>query len=277
MKRDKMFSVIRLVLVGIFAIPWIVVPLWLVLVSSFKTPGEAARLQLTLPAEWAIVENYTAVFTQGGYGKALVNSLLVSVPTIIVVVLVGAAAAWAFGRSRRVSMQTVFYAIALSMLVPPTLIPTIYLLREIGLNGSMLGYVLVMIGTRMGVLVFLATGFVRNMPVDLEAAAEIDGANRLQVFFQIILPLLSPVLFVGGIFILVTVWGDFFFAQFLIPGTATQTLPLSLYSFASSSAQTLRWNLVFAHVAMTGLPLLIAFILAQRKVIGGLSEGAVKG
>ena len=277
MKRDRIFSAIRLVLVSIFAIPWIVVPPWLVLVSSFQAPGEAARLELTLPTEWAVVENYTAVFTQGGYGKALVNSLLVSVPTIVVVVLVGAAAAWAFGRSRRVSMQTVFYAIALSMLVPPTLIPTIYLLREIGLNGSMLGYVLVMIGTRMGVLVFLATGFVRNMPVDLEAAAEIDGANRLQVFFQIILPLLSPVLFVGGIFILVTVWGDFFFAQFLIPGTATQTLPLSLYSFASSSAQTLRWNLVFAHVAMTGLPLLIAFILAQRKVIGGLSEGAVKG
>lgn len=276
-RRTRVYDTIRYIGLSLFAIPWILVPLWMVLVNSFKPAGEAALLGLSLPQEWEILANYSAVFTQGNYLKALSNSLIVSIPTIVAVILIGAAAAWSFGRSRSRGLQVAFYAIALSMLMPPTLIPTIYLLREFGLDGSTLGYVLVLIGTRMGIVVFLATGFIRSMPEDLEAAAAIDGASRFQVFVRIILPLLAPVLFVGGVILIITVWGDFFFAQFLLPGTERQTLPLSLYSFANSSAQTLRWNLVFAHVVMTGLPLLLAFVFAQRRVIGGLTEGALKG
>lgn len=270
-------SALRYTALALFAIPWVGVPLWLVLVNSFKPPGEAAALDLSLPVVWAAAENFSAVFEQGNYWQALANSLLVSIPTIIVVCLIGASASWAFGRSRSKVMQFAFYAIALSMLMPATLIPTVFLLREMQLDGTTLGYVLVLIGTRMGIVVFLATGFVRSMPEDLESAAAIDGASRLQVFIQIILPLLSPVLFVGGVILIITVWGDFFFAQFLIPGSGRATLPLSLYSFANSSAQSLRWNLVFAHVLLSGLPLMLAFLFAQKRVIGGLTEGALKG
>jgi raffinose/stachyose/melibiose transport system permease protein len=270
-------SAIRYTALALFAIPWVGVPLWMMLVNSFKPPGEAAALDLSLPIVWAAVENFSAVFEQGNYWQALGNSLLVSIPTIIVVCLIGASASWAFGRSRSKVMQFAFYAIALSMLMPATLIPTVFLLREMQLDGTTLGYVLVLIGTRMGIVVFLATGFVRSMPEDLESAAAIDGASRLQVFIQIILPLLSPVLFVGGVILVITVWGDFFFAQFLIPGSGRATLPLSLYSFANSSAQSLRWNLVFAHVLLSGLPLMLAFVFAQKRVIGGLTEGALKG
>jgi raffinose/stachyose/melibiose transport system permease protein len=260
-----------------FAIPWIVVPIWLVLVNSFKMAGEAAALNLTLPAVWSIAENYQTVWTQGNYLRALTNSLLVTLPTIVAVVLIGAAAAWAFGRSRSKMMQFGYYVIALSILIPPTLIPTIYLLRDLRLDGSTLGYILVLIGTRMGVVVFLATGFVRATPTDIEDAACMDGANRLQIFFLIMLPLLAPVLFVGSVILLITVWGDFFFATFLLPGSARATLPLALYSFATSSVQSFRWNLVFAHVVMSSLPLIVAYVFIQRRVIGGLTEGALKG
>lgn len=268
---------VRYICLTLFAIPWIGVPLWLVLVNSMKTTGEAATLDLGLPTTWAFVENYSIVFNQGNYWHALLNSLLVSVPTIIVVTLVGAAASWAFGRTSRKSLQVIYYMISLSVLVPPALIPTIFLLRELGLNGTTFGYVLVLIGTRMGVVVLLTTGFVRAMPDDLEAAASIDGASRFQIFYKIMLPLLSPVLFVAGVILIITVWSDFFFAQFLLPGVSRETLPLALHSFANSSAQSLRWNLVFAHVVMSGIPLLLAFAFAQKRVIGGLTEGALKG
>jgi raffinose/stachyose/melibiose transport system permease protein len=261
----------------VFAIPWIVVPIWLVLVNSFKMAGEAAALNLTLPSVWALAENYTTVLVQGNYPRALANSLLVSLPTIVAVVLIGAAAAWGFGRSRSKVMQFGYYVIALSILLPPSLIPTIYVLRDLHLDGTMIGYILVLIGTRMGVVVFLATGFVRATPTDIEDAACMDGASRLQTFFLIMLPLLAPVLFVGSVILLITVWGDFFFATFLLTGTARATLPLALYSFATSSVQSFRWNLVFAHVVLSSLPLVIAYAFIQRRVIGGLTEGALKG
>jgi raffinose/stachyose/melibiose transport system permease protein len=273
----RRWALVRYAGLTVFAVPWIVVPIWLVLVNSFKMAGEAAALNLTLPSVWSLVENYTIVWTQGNYPRALANTLLVSIPTIAAVVLIGAAASWAFGRTRSKIMQFGYYLIALSILIPPTLIPTIYLLRDLRLEGSTFGYILVLVGTRMGVVVFLATGFVRATPTDIEDAAHMDGANRLQIFFLIMLPLMAPVLFVGSIILLISVWGDFFFATFLLPGTARATLPLALYSFATSSVQSFRWNLVFAHVVMSSLPLILAYAFIQRRVIGGLTEGALKG
>lgn len=277
MKTARYTGVLRYGILTLFAIAWVGVPIWLIVVNSFKTAGEAASLNLSLPSTWAAVQNYSTAIVEGDYFHALLNSLIVAVPSIVVVVLVGAAAAWAFGRSRSRTLQIVFYVVTLSILIPPSLIPTIFLLRDMGLQGSTLGYILVLIGTRMGILVFLATGFIRNMPVDLEDAASIDGATSMQVFVRIILPLLSPVLFVGAIILIIGVWSDFFFATFLIPGGGQQTLPLALYSFATSSVSSFRWNLVFAHVILSSLPLLVAFVFLQKRVIGGLTEGALKG
>jgi len=275
-RRDRVFAVVKYVLLSLFAIPWIVIPIWTVLVNSAKTPAEAAALGMGLPTQWNVLENYGIVFTDGDYLVSLFNSIVVTVPTIVAVVLIGAAAAWAFGRSRGWTSKTVFYVISLSMLIPPTLLPTIFLLQTIQLDGSLPGYILVMIGTRLGIVVFLATGFVRALPDDLEAAATIDGANRFQIFTRIVLPLLMPVLFSATVILIVFVWSDFFFAQFLLTGSARQTLPLALYNFANSSGQTLRWNLVFAHVVLTALPLLVAYVFLQRRVMGGLTEGALR-
>lgn len=275
-RRDRGFAIVKYILLTLFAIPWIFIPVWTVLVNSAKTPAEAAALGLGLPTQWNILENYGIVFTQGDYLISLFNSIVVTVPTIIAVVLIGSAAAWTFGRSRHWSSKTVFYVISLSMLIPPTLLPTIFLLQTIQLDGTLIGYILVMIGTRLGIVVFLATGFVRALPDDLEAAATIDGANRFQIFTRIVLPLLMPVLFSATVILIVFVWSDFFFAQFLLTGSARQTLPLALYNFANSSGQTLRWNLVFAHVVLTALPLLIAYVFLQRRVMGGLTDGALR-
>ena len=277
MRRGQRWAIARYVGLTLFAIPWVVIPIWMVVVNSFKMAGEAANLTLDLPSIWSIAENYTAVLVQGNYLRALGNSLLISGVTIVAVVLIGAAAAWGFGRSRSKAMQVAYYIIVLSILIPPTLIPTIYLLRDMHIEGSTLGYILVLIGTRMGIVVFLATGFVRALPPDMEDAAFIDGASRLQIFFLIMLPLLTPVLFVGSIILVITVWGDFFFATFLLPGSQRATLPLALYSFATSSVQSFRWNLVFAHVVLSSLPLIVAYVFLQRRIVGGLTEGALKG
>lgn len=272
-----MRTAVKYTLVTLFAIPWMGVPLWLVVVNSFKTQGDAARLSLGLPEEWAILENYGAVFTAGNYLTGLRNSLLVAIPTIVVVLLLGAAAAWAYARSTRRSFQVFYYLTSLSILLPPAVIPTIYVLTTLNLDGSIAGYALMMMGTRLGIAVFLITGFIRSIPPELEEAAAIDGASRLRIFFALMLPLLRPVLFVGGVLLVITVWNDFFFGVLLLKTSGNATLPLTLYSFASASTTGLRWNLVFAHVIMTSLPLIVAYLIAQRQVLAGLTEGGVKG
>jgi raffinose/stachyose/melibiose transport system permease protein len=264
----------------VVSIPWIFVPLWLLLVNSFKPYTEAASLTLSLPRHWAILSNYGTALHQWGFLAALKNSAIVVIPTMLVVVFCGSLAAWAFARSRSMTMKVVFNISVLSILLPPAVLPTIYLLEKFHLQATLWGYTLAMMGTRMGIVIFLTTGFLRSFPRSLEDAAAIDGANRLQTYRRIILPLLRPVLLVGGVILIISVWNEFFFALFLLGGSNQSTLPLALYQHAASSATnqvTYLWNLIFADVVLTSLPVLVIYLFVNRRLISGLSEGALKG
>lgn len=267
-------------LLALIAIPWILVPLWLLLVNSFKPYREAALLTLSLPHRWAILSNYGTALHQWGFLTALKNSALVVIPTMLVVLLLGSLAAWGFARSQSMTMKIAFNISVLTILLPPAVLPTIYLLQKLHLQATIQGYALSMMGTRIGIIVFLATGFLRSFPRSLEEAAMIDGANRFQMYRRIILPLLRPVLLVGGIILVISIWNEFFFALFLLGGSANETLPLALFQHAASSATnevTYLWNLIFADVVLTSLPVLIVYLIVNRRLIAGLSEGALKG
>ncbi|GAB3399018.1 carbohydrate ABC transporter permease [Schumannella luteola] len=268
---------LRYTLLTLFSIPWVGVPLWLLIVNSFKREGEASQLSLALPTDWAVVDNYAAVFTDGNYLTGLRNTLLVTVPTVLVVLLLGSLAAWGYARSTRRLSQVFFYISALSILLPPAIIPTIFVLSSLHLDGSLWGYALMQMGTRLGFVIFLTTGFIRGMPIELEEAAEIDGASRLRTYFSVMLPLLRPIMFVAAVLLVIGVWNDYFFGLLLLRSTENATLPLTLFQFASSSFVGVRWNLVFAHVIMTSLPLVVVYLFSQRQVLAGLTEGGTKG
>lgn len=270
---------IRYTALALLAIPWVVVPAWLMIVNSFKTRGEATALSLSLPRKWNVAENYQTVFEKGGYPGALKNSLLIVLPTIVVVIFLGSLTAWAFARSRSVGMKIAYNITVLSILLPAALLPTIYLLDHLGMRGTRVGYILVTISLRIGLVVFLATGFLRAFPRDLEEAASIDGANRAQAYRFIVLPLLSPVLFVGAVLLVIGVWNEFFFASFLLPKPDQATLQIALYRFSTAGTTyvTYQWHLIFAHIVLTSLPLIAVYLFAQKRVIAGLTEGGVKG
>lgn len=267
----------RLAALTIFGLLWIVLPLWFLLVNSFKTEGDASVLSLSWPKHWNFVNNYLTVINQGSYFRGLSNSLIVAVPTIIAVLLLGSMAAWIYARSNRRSLKFAYYSSIMSILIPPGVIPTVYLLTQLHLNGSRPGYMLALAGTRLGIVIFMTTGFIRSISPDIEHAAYIDGASRVQVYRYIILPMITPVLFVGAVFLAISVWNEFFLSIYLLPGQGQAPLPLTLYQFASASQYSLRWNLVFAHVILSNLPLLIMYVIFQRRVIGGLTEGALNG
>lgn len=251
------------------------VPLWLVVVTAGKSQGDALRPDLSLPSDWQLWENLRTVWADGEVPAALFGSLLVVAPTVLGVLTFGSMAAWVLAR-RATRVTAVLYAVAISGIVlPPAVVTVVLLLRQLGLAGTVVGMIGVYMGIYMSTVIFFVTGFVRTVPESLEEAARIDGAGPLTVFRRVVLPMLRPVLATATILICLFVWNDVFYAFFVVGGRL-DTLPLNLFRVASAGLYLNNWHLIFAYVILMSLPLIAVFAVAQRKIISGISSGAVK-
>ncbi|MFD6135741.1 carbohydrate ABC transporter permease [Isoptericola sp. NPDC060257] len=250
-------------------------PLWIVVVTAGKTQAEALNPNLSLPSTWQYLENFAAVWDQGRVPAGFFGSLLIMVPAVIGVLVLGSLASWVLAR-RTTRGYAVLYALAISGIVlPPAVVTIVLLLRQLGLAGTAIGMIGVYMGMYMSTVIFFVTGFVRTIPHELEEAARVDGARPLRVFGTIILPLLVPVLSTATILICLYVWNDVFYAFFVVGGRL-DTLPLNLFQVASAGLYLDNWHLIFAYVILMSLPLLVVFVIAQRKIISGITSGAVK-
>lgn len=251
------------------------IPFWLVLSTAGKDRAQALTPNLSAPTHWQLLQNFATVITEGNMVPALFGSLLIMVPSVFGVLLLGSFAAWILAR-RKGRLIAVIYALCISGIVlPPAVVTIVLLLREIGLAGTPLGMIGVYMGLYMSTVIFFVTGFVRTIPIELEEAARMDGASPFRVFWRIVFPLLRPVLATATILICLYIWNDVFYALFVIGGRL-DTLPLNLYQVASSSLYLNNWHLIFAYIILMSLPLLITFVVAQRRIISGITSGAVK-
>jgi len=251
------------------------VPFWLVVSTAGKNQAEALSPNLAPPSQWQLFENFAQVFTDGRMVPAFFGSLLVMVPAVLGVLILGSMAAWILGR-RSSRGLAVIYALAISGIVlPPAVVTIVLLLRQLGLAGTPVGMIGVYMGMYLSTVIFFVTGFVRTIPQELEEAARVDGAGPVKVFVRIILPLLMPVLATATILICLYIWNDVFYALFVVGGRL-DTLPLNLFQVASAGLYLQNWHLIFAYIILMSLPLLIVFVFAQRKIISGITSGAVK-
>ncbi|NUP64385.1 MAG: carbohydrate ABC transporter permease, partial [Nonomuraea sp.] len=251
------------------------VPLWLIVVTAGKSQGEALSPDLSLPARWRLWENLAQVWEQGEVPKAFLGSLLVVAPSVALVLTFGSMASWILAR-RATRLNAVLYALAISGIVlPPAVVTIVLLLRQLGLAGSPVGMIGVYVGIYMSTVVFFVTGFVRTVPASIEEAARMDGAGPVRVFVSVILPMLRPVLATATILICLYVWNDVFYAFFVIGGRL-DTLPLNLFQVANAGLYLNNWHLIFAYIILMSLPLLVVFAVAQRRIISGITGGAVK-
>lgn len=273
----RFFRWMRLILLTFVGVVFYVLPLWVVVVTSFKPLGEAIRLDMSLPQDWAIVDNYRTVFIDGRFPLAFANSLFITVTSVTVLILVGSFAAWAFGRSKSRTMTVIYYIAVFSLLLPTAIVPEIFLMQQLHIDGTRLALIFFTVGTRLGLVIFLITGFVRTVPKSIEEAALVDGASKFQVFYRVVFPLLSPILFTVGIILVIFTWNDFFGALFLLRGQSRQTLPLSLLQFSEGSVKQVPWNLSFAHIVLVSVPLILVYVFGQKRLLSGLMSGAVKG
>ncbi|MFE7274957.1 carbohydrate ABC transporter permease [Streptomyces sp. NPDC057623] len=252
------------------------VPLWLVVVTSAKPQAEALRPNLDLPRTWQPADNYADAVSQGEMLRGFFNSLLVVLPSVVLVLLLGAGAAWVFAR-RKSKLVSAAYALCISgLLLPPAVITIVMELRQLGLSNTRPGMIAVYTGMYLSTSIFFMTGFIRAIPLELEEAARMDGATPSRIFWRIVLPLLRPVIATATIMVMLYAWSDVFYAFFVLGGGERATLPLNLYQVASAQLYLNNWHLVFAYVVVMSLPMVVVFLVGQRKIVSGITSGAVK-
>ncbi|MBW3090792.1 MULTISPECIES: carbohydrate ABC transporter permease [Bifidobacterium] len=274
-KKSKAGDIIHAAIVILLMLVFLAIPFWILIVTAGKTQAEAVVPSMALPSQWHLIDNIKEVIVEGKVFPALLGSLIVTVPSVFICLLFGSMAAWIFGR--RTSKGTaMLYALFISgVILPPSVVTIMMLLKMIGLSGTAPGMICVYVGIYLSVVIFFITGFIRTIPPSLEEAARIDGASPMRIFFTIIFPLLAPTLASSTILVVLYIWNDIFYSLFILSGKMS-TLPLNLYNVASAGLYLNNWHLIFAYIILMTLPLLIVFVIGQRKIISGITGGAVK-
>lgn len=274
--RIRPLSALRATFAIVLAVVVIGVPLWLVLATSAKTQGEAQIPNLALPSHPQIGANYSTVYREGKLLDGLIGSVLVVVPSVLAVLVVASMAAWVLGR-RGGRLSATLYAVLISgILMPPAVITIVLELRKLNLAETRPGLIIVYLAMYLSIATFFMTGFVRTVPRELEESACVDGAGPWRIYLTIILPLLRPVIATATILITLFAWNDIFYAFFVLGGSTATTLPLNLYQVANAQLYVNNWHLIFAYIVLMSLPLLVVFLIGQRRIVSGLTSGAVK-
>jgi raffinose/stachyose/melibiose transport system permease protein len=266
-------DVVALIIIGIV----FVVPFIFILLTAAKTTAEASLLRFSWPSQFQLFENIREVMVFGDNRmlRALLNSTLLTVGSVILIVLFSALVAFVMQRRADGLASVVGSFMLAGLIIPPAVVPTIFLLQWLGLYKTLIGMIMVDVAFSMPFAILIFRAFMGTIPRELDEAAIIDGASPLRVFFTIILPLLRPAIVTVVVTSSVTIFNDFVGPLYFLPGAENVTAPLTLFSFISQFGS--QWNLLFADVVVITIIPLIVFIFFQRQLVSGLTSGAIKG
>lgn len=276
MKSRIRINVVSALTLILFVIVF-VVPFLLVLVNAVKDRQEASELNLSLPTSFHLVENLREVFAARNYMlvTAMVNSTILTVASVTGMVIVAAMVGFVLQRRASRINGVVNAAVLMGLIVPPAVVPTIWVLQSIGLFKTLPGLILVEITFGISFCVLLFRAFMSTVPRELDEAAIIDGCGPLRLFFQVILPLLKPTVVTVIVVQSVAVFNDFVHPLYFLPGEENATVQLTLYNFMSQFST--QWNLLFMNILLITIPPLIVFLFFNRQIVAGMTSGAVKG
>ncbi|MFN3274255.1 MAG: carbohydrate ABC transporter permease [Paracoccus sp. (in: a-proteobacteria)] len=256
----------------IFVIPFIFVAL-----NAMKSAAESARLDFSLPETWQFWRNLTDVVQARDYMLLLAyfNSTVITVGAVTLLVIFGAMVGYVLQRRPSRFSSFVYAFVLTGLMIPPAVVPTIWLLQEINLFKTLHGMILIQVAYGLGFTVLLFRAFIASIPRDLDEAAIVDGARPLQVFFRVILPLLRPVTVTVIVVQSIAIFNDFTHPLYYLPGRENVTVQLTLYNFQSQFVSQM--NLLFMNILLVTIPPLIVFIFFNRQIVAGMTSGAVKG
>jgi raffinose/stachyose/melibiose transport system permease protein len=261
-------------LLGIYCL-LIFYPLANMILSSFRSTRDILRAPFALPTSIDL-KNYAVVWVDRGFGTYFFNSLWITVASMLIVLLFGSMAAYGVSRYKY-KLSTLVYMLFLSGIMLPlkaAIIPLFMLMKTMSLVNNPLSVILIFIAMGLPSTVFILSGFMKAVPIDLEYAARIDGCNDWGIFRRVVMPVVAPAISLVTIYNAVPIWNDFFFPLVFLQSDKLKTLPVGLTSFFGQHSTN--WSLLFTGLSIAVVPILVLYLFMSKYFIRGMTAGAVK-
>ena len=258
-------------------IVYTVFPFYWAIASSLKA-GSALFSPDLIPRDpaWG---NYTAVFTEQPFGRNILNSLIVATSSVVISLALAVAASYALGRIRfRGRTPLLFVILGVSMFPQIAVLSGMFeLVRALGLYNRLPSLVLSYMIFTLPFTVWVLTTFMRELPKELEEAAVVDGATPFTIITKVFMPLLGPALATTGLLAFIAAWNEFLFALTFTLSSEQRTVPVAIALISGASSYELPWGYIMAASVVVTVPLLVLVLIFQRRIVSGLTAGAVKG
>ena len=273
---DKAVETTSHVLLAVWTIIVIVPFLWVVL-SSFKTTKEILASPFSLPAHWQF-DNYAHAWTDAGIRQFFLNTVIVVSVALVLVMLLGAMCAYVLARFTFPGSRAIYYLMLAGLTFPIFLaiVPLFFILKNIGLINTLPGLIMVYVAFALPFTVFFLYAFFRSLPDDVYEAALIDGAGEWRTFFKIMLPMARPGMAAVAIFNFLGLWNQFLLPVALNTDQSRYVLTQGMASFASQAGYAVDFGALFAAVVITVVPVLIVYVIFQRRLEGSVSRGTFR-
>jgi multiple sugar transport system permease protein len=246
------------------------------LVTSLRPTQELTTLPPLLPTRFT-AEHYAAVFAGHLFGRIILNSLMVAAGATLIALTLGSAAAFALAKLRVKRGGTILAIVLATSMFPPiaTVSPLYIVINALGLRDTLVALVIVYATFALPLAVWVLTNFLRQVPDELYAAARVDGASTWQAFYRVMLPLAAPGLVATGLLVFILSWNEFLYALTFTATRRSRTIPVGIALFPG--LHEIPWGEIAAASLLVTLPIVLLVLLFQRRIVDGLTAGAVKG
>jgi raffinose/stachyose/melibiose transport system permease protein len=254
----------------------VVFPIGIAVINSLKPSlGEVYRAPFALPSEWSW-SNYWEAWVGANFAQYFLNSAIISGACVLIVTFCASTTAFVLVRMPFRGSTLVFAGFMLGVVIPIrlTLAPLFVIVKSLGLLDSLWGVIFVQAASMMPVAVFILTAFLRSVPAELEEAARMDGALPFQIYWKVVLPLIKPALATVALLTFVSSWNEYFLPLIFLQSESNYPITLGISQFRLQ--YDVQWHLMFAGILIMLVPTIIAFLLASRQFIAGLTQGGVK-
>ena len=258
----------------------ILFPLYMTIISAFKNPSEMTNDvagALAFPSSWKL-DNFKEAMEVTNFWHTLGNSLLITIATIVLTLLIHSLAGYVIGRNmaRKKGYRFIYFYIVSGMFVPFAIL-MMPLVKETAILGldNRLGVILLYLVFYMPMNVMLYSGYLKNIPLAMEEAAEIDGASAWKTYWTVIFPMMKPMHATVAVLTALGTWNDVMTPLVIMSGTKGTTLPLAQLNFQTQFGTN--YNLAFASYLLALIPILIFYVICQKQILNGVANGAVKG